>query len=318
MAYDHISSIEVSSIVFLIIFIVLLFPSLFVWYQYIRAGYAFRYGFWGAFILCASRIAAFTAELVFYTSGYTNINAAIAYIVCLAIGYIGLLETFSAVFVTWAETHDVLSETQQRIHGKVRLLNIAAMVLLIYGSTRYNDRGGLDGNGEACIQAGTIILLVLTVVQTIYLVWGWGRYSEFSQTLAVLAVALAALYVRIIYGVFVTFHPDHSMIRFDDSNVKYLAGAILVPETVALILLIGIGFHNVRGSEAGLPVREKRGRVAETDREDTMVSGKRPPSSSQSTSRKPNRAHHKSRRNEYDISSVERQSRRSKNRKSRV
>ncbi|KAF3939306.1 hypothetical protein ABW19_dt0201329 [Dactylella cylindrospora] len=244
MAADHFSSIEITSVVFLAIFTLLIIPSIYLWIKYMRAGYPWRYGFWGAFLICAARIACFISELVFYSSHYRNIDAAIAYIVTLAIGYIGLLECESALFVTWAETHIDLSPRQQQIHGKVRLLNIAGMVLLIYGSTEYGANGSISSTGAACIQAGTIIFLVLTVVQSLFLWYGWRKFGQMTKELAILCVVLAALYVRIIFGVYTTFHRDHSAAMFKDSNVKYLVGATLVPEVVALVLMIVLGFRN--------------------------------------------------------------------------
>lgn len=181
MAATHFSSIEITSVVFLIIFTILFIPSIYIWSAYLRAGYHWRYGFWGAFVLCAARLACFISELVFYSSRYTNISAAIAYIVTLSIGYIGLLETESALFVSWAESHIEFNPTQQQFHGKVRLLNIVGLVLVIYGSSSYDSSGNADGTALACIQAGTIIFLVLTVIQSAYIAFGWAMYARMSN-----------------------------------------------------------------------------------------------------------------------------------------
>ncbi|KAK6528034.1 hypothetical protein TWF281_009291 [Arthrobotrys megalospora] len=246
MAADHFSSIEISSVIFLIIFTILLIPSIYIWVTYLRAGYHWRYGFWGAFIICAARLAGFIAELVFYSSNYSNRSAAIAYIVTLSIGYIGLLECESALFVSWAENHIEFNPTQEQFHGKVRLLNIVGMILVVYGSSQYDSNGHVDGTALACIQAGTIIFLILTVIQSAYIAFGWATYARMSNILAILSVVMMAFYVRIIFGVYSTFHREVSMIRFSDSNVKYLVGCTLVPEAFALILLIIAGFINIR------------------------------------------------------------------------
>ncbi|KAK6505098.1 hypothetical protein TWF481_007020 [Arthrobotrys musiformis] len=245
----HWSPIETTSVIFLTIFTVLLLPSLHIWITHLRAGYPIRYGFWGAFILCAARLACFISELVFYSSNYTNTSAVIAFIVTLSIGYIGLLETESALFISWAETHIEFNPTQQQFHGKVRLLNIVGLVLVIYGSSNYDSTGTADDSALACIQAGTIIFLVLTVIQSLYVAYAWMMYRRKSNTLAILSVTMAALYVRIIFGVYSTFHREVSMITFRVSNVKYLIGCTLVPETIALILLITIGYINIRGGK---------------------------------------------------------------------
>ncbi|KAF3179881.1 hypothetical protein TWF106_008640 [Orbilia oligospora] len=246
MAATHFSSIEITSVVFLAIFTILFIPSVYIWITYLRAGYHWRYGFWGAFILCSARLACFIAELVFYSSNYTNTSAAIAYIVTLSIGYIGLLETESALFVSWAESHIEFNPTQQQFHGKIRLLNIVGLGLVVYGSSNIDSRGHVEDSALACIQAGTIIFLVLTVIQSAYVAFGWVMYWRRSNTLAILSVTMLALYVRIIFGVYSTFHREVSMITFRDSNVKYLVGCTLVPETIALILLILLGFINIR------------------------------------------------------------------------
>ncbi|KAK6543032.1 hypothetical protein TWF694_006962 [Orbilia ellipsospora] len=246
MAHVPFSSIEISSVVFLIIFAILFIPSVFVWISYIRAGYPWRYGFWGATILCASRLACFISELVFYSGNYTDRGAVIAYIVTLSIGFIGLLECESALFVTWAETHIDFNPTQQQIHGKIRLLNIVAMILVIYGSTNTDSSGNTSGTALACIQAGTILFLLLTIIHSLYVAYGWSQWRRTSRTLGVLSLVIACLYVRIIFGVYATFHRSVSMIHFSTANVKYLVGAELVPETIALILMIMLGFINVR------------------------------------------------------------------------
>ncbi|KAK6360597.1 hypothetical protein TWF730_006735 [Orbilia blumenaviensis] len=240
------TSIEATSITFLIIFTLLSLPSLHIWTTYIRAHYPFLYGFYGAFILCSSRIASSISELIFHSTSYTNRHAAIAYIITLSIGYIGLLECESALFVSWAERHIEFNPTQQEVHGKVRLLNVVGMGLVVYGSSKYDENGVVDGTAVACIQAGTIIFLVLTVIQTAYIAFGWATYVRMSNTLALLSTTMLFLYVRIIFGVYSTFHREVSMINFSTSNVKYLVGCMLVPETVALILLIVIGYTNVR------------------------------------------------------------------------
>ncbi|KAK6520559.1 hypothetical protein TWF506_000812 [Arthrobotrys conoides] len=251
MAPTHFSSIEITSVVFLIVFTILFIPSLYIWTTYLRAGYHWRYGFWGAFIICSARLACFISELIFYSSNYTNTSAAIAYIVTLSIGYIGLLETESALFVSWAETHIEFNPTQQQFHGKVRLLNIVGLVLVVYGSSNYDSSGRVDDTALACIQAGTIIFLVLTVIQSAYVVFGWVMYRRMSNTLSILSITMLSLYVRIIFGVYSTFHREVSMITFKDSNVKYLVGCTLVPETIALILLIVLGFVNIRSKGFG-------------------------------------------------------------------
>ncbi|KAF3914948.1 hypothetical protein ABW20_dc0109548 [Dactylellina cionopaga] len=222
-----------------------------------RAGYPWRYGFWGAFLLCAARIACFISELVFYSSNYSNTGAAIAYIVTLSIGFIGLLECESALFVSWAESHIDFSPRAQQIHGKIRLLNIVGMVLIIYGSTNYDKSGNTSGTATTCIQAGTIIFLVLTIIQSLYIIYGWRKFGSLSTTLALLSVAVAALYVRIIFGVYSTFHRSVSSIKFKTANVKYTVGATLIPEVVALVILIVIGFINVRSESFG--VQRRRG-----------------------------------------------------------
>ncbi|KAJ6260534.1 hypothetical protein Dda_4760 [Drechslerella dactyloides] len=250
MAHVPFSSIEITSVVFLAIFAILMIPSSYIWISYMRAGYPWRYGFWGAFLLCAARLACFISELVFYGSNYRNTSAAIAFIVTLSIGYVGLLECESALFATWAERHGMLaSPTAQQLHGKIRLLNIVALVLLIYGSTNYDSSGNVSGTAKACIQAGTILFLVLTIVQAGYLAYGWLKRGRGSNTLALLTVTIAALFVRIIYGVYSTFNRNVSIITFNHKNVKYLVGATLVPEVVALILMITIGFINIRGEK---------------------------------------------------------------------
>ncbi|KAF3919965.1 hypothetical protein AA313_de0207793 [Arthrobotrys entomopaga] len=246
MAHVPFSSIEISSVVFLIIFAILFIPSIFVWISYIRAGYPWRYGFWGATILCASRLACFISELIFYSGNYNNRGAVIAYIVTLSIGYIGLLECESALFVTWAETHIDFNPTQQQIHGKIRLLNIVAMVLVIYGSSNTDSKGSTSGTALTCIQAGTVLFLVLTIIHSLYVAYGWSQWRRSSRTLAILTFIMACLYVRIIFGVYSTFHRSVSMINFSKNNVKYLVGAELVPETIALICMIVLGFINVR------------------------------------------------------------------------
>ncbi|EPS37800.1 hypothetical protein H072_8337 [Dactylellina haptotyla CBS 200.50] len=242
----HFSSIEITSVVFLIIFTILIVPAIYLWVSYIRAGYPWRYGFWGAFLLCAARLACFISELVFYGSNYKNTSAAIAFIVTLSIGFIGLLECESALFISWAESHIDFNPTQQQIHGKIRLLNIVGLVLIIYGSTNYDGHGNVSGAASACIKAGTIIFLVLTVIQSLYIAYGFMKYGKSSRTLAILAVIIAALYVRIIFGVYSTFHRNVSIITFNTANVKYLVGATLIPEVVALILMIVVGWLNVR------------------------------------------------------------------------
>ncbi|KAK6359727.1 hypothetical protein TWF696_000867 [Orbilia brochopaga] len=254
MAHVPFSSIEISSVVFLALFAILMIPSTYIWISYVRAGYPWRYGFWGAFLLCAARLACFISELVFYGSNYRNTSAAIAYIVTLSIGFIGLLECEAALFASWAERHGLLrSPTAQQLHGKIRLLNIVALVLLIYGSTNYDSSGMVSGTPRTCIQVGTILFLVLTIVQAGYLAYGWLKYGPGSNTLMILTVVIAALFVRIIYGVYSTFNRSVSIITFNHKNVKYLVGAALVPEVVALILMIIIGFINIRGEKHKQP-----------------------------------------------------------------
>ncbi|EWC46567.1 hypothetical protein DRE_04290 [Drechslerella stenobrocha 248] len=250
MAHVPFSSIEITSVIFLIVFTVLIIPSIYFWITYMRAGYPWRYGFWGAFLLCAARIACFISELIFYASNYSNTSAAIAFIVTLSIGFIGLLECEAALFASWAERHSLLtSPTQQQLHGKIRLLNIAALVLVVYGSTNYSSNGALSGTPLACIQAGTILFLVLTVIQALYLAYAWGKYRSNSNTLVLLSVTVAALLVRIVYGVYATFDRSVSIITFHRSAVKYLVGAALVPETVAMLLMVSVAVINWRGGK---------------------------------------------------------------------
>ncbi|KAK6345243.1 hypothetical protein TWF718_007169 [Orbilia javanica] len=269
------SSIEITSVTFLTIFTILLIPSIYIWTTYMRAGYPWLYGFWGAFILCSARLACFIAELIFYSSSYTNTSAVIAYIVTLSIGYIGLLETESALFVSWAETNIEFNPTQQQFHGKVRLLNIVGLVLVVFGSSEYDSQGNVDGTALACIQAGTIIFLILTVIQSAYVAFAWAMYARMSNTLALLTITLFAFYVRIIFGVYSTFHRDVSMLTFKPSNVKYLVGCTLVPETVALILLIVAGFINIKRKSFKPPQRNGGDEVEEGYSVENLEASKR-------------------------------------------
>jgi len=244
------SSIEIASVVFLIIFAILAVPSVFIWIKYIRAGYGVRYGFYGATLICAMRIAAFISELIFYGSNYTNTNAVIAYEVCLTIGYIGLLETQSAMMATWSETHLTLSETQIQVQGKIRILNIVALVLTIYGSTHLNYSDPLEhSSGTDFVRAGVILFLALTVVQGLFVLLGWVRYRQFSQTLTVLTLVILILFWRIVWGVYQTFNRTHSALNFKSSNTKYVVALTLVPEVLAMVLLIGLGFHTLRAPD---------------------------------------------------------------------
>ncbi|KAF3923458.1 hypothetical protein ABW21_db0207695 [Orbilia brochopaga] len=264
MAHVPFSSIEITSVVFLALFAILMIPSTYIWISYVHAGYPWRYGFWGAFLLCAARLACFISELVFYGSNYQNTSAVIAFIVTLSIGFIGLLECEAALFASWAERHALLkSPTAQQLHGKIRLLNIVALVLVIYGSTQYNSSGQVSGTAKTCIQVGTILFLILTIVQAGYLVYGWINYGAGSNTLAILTVVVLALFVRIIYGVYSTFNRKVSIITFNHDNVKYLIGATLVPEVIALVLMITVGFINIRGDKHKQPGRRNGRQVAE-------------------------------------------------------
>lgn len=102
---------EIVSIVFLVIFLLLLPPSVYLWIKYIRAGYSWRYGFYGATLCCITRIGAFISELIFYSehkdyatnfkASYAYDGALIAYTVMLSIGFIGLIDCESSLFTSW-------------------------------------------------------------------------------------------------------------------------------------------------------------------------------------------------------------------------
>lgn len=102
---------EIVSMVFLAVFILLTPPSIYLWIKYIRAGYSWRYGFYGATLLCLTRLSAFTSELIFYSEHpdyatnfrpeYAYNGALISYTINLSIGFIGLIDCESSLFISW-------------------------------------------------------------------------------------------------------------------------------------------------------------------------------------------------------------------------
>jgi len=245
---------EIVSVVFLGIYALLMPISVFLWVKFIKVGYPWKYGFYGATLLCACRIGCFVSELIYWNSKYQNVNAYIAYLVMLSVGYIGLIDCESALYLYWAERHFNISPLEQNITGKLRLLNLAGLIFIIIGSTKYDNFDNSPSErsqGLTFIRVSLFIFLGLTIFQALYLMLGWVRYRRFSKTLATLTLIMTALLCRIIFSVTQNFDQRVSVFGVTNASVKYLVGPFLIPEVFALVLMLTVGWTYVRSESFG-------------------------------------------------------------------
>jgi len=244
---------EILDVVFLVLYVLQLPISLFIYVRMIKYGYGWQSGYFSLIILSALRIASFIAGLVFYGSSYTNIAAVTTHIALLEAGFFAFLNLGFRLVELWMKHNiDVLPipHVFPPLMGYLAFITWASLILVIAGAVTYSSDNSPSqvSTGRTILRVGVCLFFALAVLLVLFIIGCIIISRKRSWILTTLGLAIPCLLVRGIYPIMSDFFTKYSIVNFS-LNIGYIAGMLVVPEYLMVILFDVLGLHLVRNAK---------------------------------------------------------------------